>query len=416
MLAGNTDRVSKRTTVLMSGLLVVVAGGAVWFGADFLRDRRLLTNVAAQGQAVREPAASAGSDAAAPAAEGGPANARSAPQPGSLTTADPATGATMDTTLILAGGGVLVSYPAGFDLAVTQEQLLVSSQIPPCDQGFDYCVYLDPAEFAGTNFSSAGLRIDVRDDLGNEAACVLEQPSGYSDLVPIVAGAADFATTMFHGVDQGAAGHFSQGSLGRLYYDSTCYEFESRVAQAQFGNFPRGAVEEFDAADRSTTEERLIGVLDSVSLPDGRAGLWARKVPIEPAVTGPGSRDSDAAAAGTDGALGAVADQHHVVAVAEPAANGSVTSPVRVVGMAPGAWFFEASFPYQLVGPDGAVLSSGAVTAQSDWMTEALVGFEASIEFEVASDTDAVLVLMKDNPSALPENDASFELPLHLLP
>jgi hypothetical protein len=93
-----------------------------------------------------------------------------------------------------------------------------------------------------------------------------------------------------------------------------------------------------------------------------------------------------------------------------------VRSPLRVVGAVSGTWFFEASLPYQVMAADGTVLVSGVVMADSDWMTEALVPIEASIEFDVTSPTDAVLVLAKDNPSGLPENDASFEIPLHLLP
>jgi len=293
MLAGDTDRVNKRTTVLVWVVVVAVAAAAVWFGVGFLRDRRAATSTTATQERTDGESLTAvpraGQQAAAAAAgssvtrtAGNQPSAPSISRPGQETAAD----ATMATTLVLADGEVLVSYPAGFGLAVTQEQLHVSSQIPPCDLGFDYCIYLDSGEFEGTNFSSAGLRIGPRDDLTNEADCMLTQPSGYADLVPVVAGASDFATTMFRGLDQGAAGHFSQGSLGRLYYDSVCYEFATRVAQAQFGNFARGAVEEFEAADLEATDARLMGVLDSVTLPDGRSGLWARKVPTEPVAAG----------------------------------------------------------------------------------------------------------------------------------
>ncbi|HET8986536.1 MAG TPA: Gmad2 immunoglobulin-like domain-containing protein, partial [Trueperaceae bacterium] len=207
-------------------------------------------------------------------------------------------------------------------------------------------------------------------------------------------------------------GHVSNGSLGRLYYESACYEFETRVAHAQFGNFPSGAVVEFDAHDIEATEERLMSVLDEVTLPDGRSGLWARKVPTEPVSSVP-----DAAGATPSGTEAVAPGQSAAdVAIAEPAPDASVRSPLRVVGAVSGTWFFEASFPYQVLSVDGAVLASGAIVAESDWMTEALVPFEASIEFDVTSPTDALLVLARDNPSGLPENDASYEIPLHLLP
>ena len=314
---------------------------------------------------------------------------------------------TVDTTLVLAGSEVLISYPQGFGLATTSGQLPAASQIPPCDDGFDYCIYLDPAEFEGTNFSSAGVRIQQREDLSTEADCVLTQPSGYSDLLPIIAGASDFATTMYQAVGQGAAGQVSEGSLGRLYYDSACFEFETRIAYAQFSNFPAGAVREFDAGARQATVDRLLSVLDGVTLPDGRAGLWARKVAAEQSAAAPDPEP---------GAALEASDAPAMPTMSQPLAGAHVASPLLLVGEAPGTWFFEGSFPYQLVVPDGTVLAGGAVTAREDWMTEGTVSFEATVEFEVATETNAVLVLSKDNPSGLPENDASYETPLLLLP
>lgn len=391
MFAGDTDPVSRQARVLGSLLALLVAGGAAWYVTDLSRDGRTGAGAATPLQAEGAGAAAVTGSPAATPRDADSAAARSLAS--QLTGPAVPNGAEVtddtETTLVLAGGETLVSYPADFGLAVTQEQLLVSSQIPPCEQGFNYCVYLDSDEFVGTNFASAGLRIDQRADLASEADCMLTQPSGYADLVPVVAGASDYATTMFAGVGQGAAGHFSQGSLGRLYFDSVCYEFETRIAQARYENFPQGSVEEYDAEDLAKTEVRLLGLLDSVTLPDGRSGLWARKVP---------------------------AAQPASVTLSRPAAGDAVASPITVVGQAPGPWFFEATLPYELRAADGTVVASGAVHAGDDWMTEGPVPFEAVIEFAVPSTTEAVLVLMKDNPSGLPENDGSFELPLHLLP
>ena len=388
MFARNTDRVSRWATVLSAVVVAGLVGAVVWYVALREGDPSDASDAPGAGQEL------VSDDRASVPLDGAPsANATDASAPGAASgsSAGAASGAVdggNDTTIALADGAVLVSYPDGFGLAVTPEQVQVASQIPPCDQGFDYCLYLDTDEFAGTNFSAAGVRIDERDDLTTEADCMLAQPGGFVGLVPVIAGASDFATTMYQDVGEGAAGHVSTGSLGRLYYGSACYEFETRVAHAQFGNFPRGAVEEFDASDVESTEDRLMSVLDEVTLPDGRTGLWARKVPTEP------THSSPAAARDTQGGADAVVSEQAAaaVAIAEPVAGAEVMDG------------------------DGAVLASGVGMADGDWSTEALVPFEASIEFDVTSPTDAVLVLAKDNPSGLPENDASFEIPLHLLP
>lgn len=405
MFEGDTGRVSRPVVIVVAVLVVTAVSAGLLFGTDLLRD----SGVAADVRAGQEPAQGpASTQPATEAAAGAPGQlaASAAPRAGAPAAQPDAAAESMDTTLVLTGGDVLVSYPEGFGLAVTQEQLQVSSQIPPCDEGFDYCIYLASGAYDGTNFSSAAVRIQQRDDLTTEADCVLAQPGGYSGLVPVIAGASDFATTMYQPVDQGAAGHFSRGSLGRLYYESVCYEFEPRVAQAQFSNFPTGTLEEFDADDLDTTEGLLMSVLDSVTLPDGRSGLWARKVPA----ARPGSP------AGEEAADVAAGREAAVPIVAEPVSGSVVSSPLRVSGEAPGTWFFEATFPYRLVAADGTELTSGTVTAGGDWMTEAPVAFEASIEFEVTTETNAVLVLSKENPSGLPEHDASYEVPLLLLP
>ena len=79
-----------------------------------------------------------------------------------------------------------------------------------------------------------------------------------------------------------------------------------------------------------------------------------------------------------------------------------------------GVWFFEGSFPVALLAEDGTELARGFVTADGDWMTEEFVPFEGELAFEVTGPTPAVLVLMRDNPSDLPEHDAAARYELTL--
>jgi hypothetical protein len=92
---------------------------------------------------------------------------------------------------------------------------------------------------------------------------------------------------------------------------------------------------------------------------------------------------------------------------------GAVTGKeFSVVGQARGVWFFEASFPVKLIDKDGKELDVAVAEAQGDWMTENFVSFKADLKAPQSYIGPATLVLMKDNPSGLPENDASISFPI----
>lgn len=172
-------------------------------------------------------------------------------------------------THTLAGGSVSFQVPEGFGFSVAGEPLLVQHVVPPCDVGYDACVYLSDDAYVGTNFESAGVRISLRDDLGSQDACLHAQPDGYTGLVPTTDVHAGFATSIFSSIGQGAAGHTSVGELRRLYAQDRCYEFETRVAQTEFGNYDPGAIKRFTDGDQAIVEQQLRGVLRSVALPGG---------------------------------------------------------------------------------------------------------------------------------------------------
>lgn len=109
-------------------------------------------------------------------------------------------------------------------------------------------------------------------------------------------------------------------------------------------------------------------------------------------------------------------DPTKLPALSMPEWGAEVTSPVNIAGTAPGPWYFEASFPIELITKDGELLGTGIAQATEEWMTVAPVKFTTSIPFVVSKRTEAFLVLKKDNPSGLPENDASFKVPIALLP
>ncbi len=90
---------------------------------------------------------------------------------------------------------------------------------------------------------------------------------------------------------------------------------------------------------------------------------------------------------------------------------GAVTGKeFEVRGKAAG-WYFEGSFPVKVLDKNGKVLFQGPAQAQGDWMTAEFVPFKISVKVPSTYIGEATLVLEKDNPSGLPENDASISFP-----
>lgn len=92
---------------------------------------------------------------------------------------------------------------------------------------------------------------------------------------------------------------------------------------------------------------------------------------------------------------------------------GAVTGKeFTVMGKARGTWFFEASFPIELIDSYDKSIVRAPAQAQGDWMTENFVPFKATIKVPEAYRGKATLILRKDNPSGMPERDASISLPI----
>lgn len=112
---------------------------------------------------------------------------------------------------------------------------------------------------------------------------------------------------------------------------------------------------------------------------------------------------------------GAEAETDDAVLLSTPLPYATVSSPLLINGTARGLWFFEASFPISLLDSYGNTLGQGIAQAQGDWMTSDFVPFTATITFtagaEIVGDA-GTLVLQKDNPSGLPENEDSLTVPI----
>ncbi len=101
-----------------------------------------------------------------------------------------------------------------------------------------------------------------------------------------------------------------------------------------------------------------------------------------------------------------------LITVELPFPDAVVGKTFSVVGTARGAWFFEASFPIVVIDENKNEIASGIAQAQGEWMTENFVPFTSEILIPESFIGPATLILKKDNPSGMPENDASISFPV----
>lgn len=91
--------------------------------------------------------------------------------------------------------------------------------------------------------------------------------------------------------------------------------------------------------------------------------------------------------------------------------NQTVTSPLTITGEAR-KWYFEASFPVELVDANGKRLAIGPAQAQGEWMTANFVPFKITLTFPAPSTQTGTLIFRNDNPSGLPENQEEYRIPV----
>lgn len=85
---------------------------------------------------------------------------------------------------------------------------------------------------------------------------------------------------------------------------------------------------------------------------------------------------------------------------------------ISVTGKARGTWFFEGSFPVELLDANGVVMQKAIAKADGEWMTEDFVPFSVSIDYAPGITRTGLVVLKKDNPSGDPAHDDAFKIPV----
>ncbi len=102
-----------------------------------------------------------------------------------------------------------------------------------------------------------------------------------------------------------------------------------------------------------------------------------------------------------------------LVTVTSPARGANVSGgTLKAFGSAPRGWFFEAQFPVMVRALDNSVIDRATAQAQGDWMNESPVPFIVAVQISTTYHGPATLVFLKDNPSGLPQNDDSVEVPI----
>ncbi len=126
----------------------------------------------------------------------------------------------------------------------------------------------------------------------------------------------------------------------------------------------------------------------------------------EPAATG----DSGARAATT---FEFTSPKGVTVRLHDWAERRAIASPLEIKGEVPGSWSFEGSFPLALSDPTNKIIAQAVAALEGEWMTNDYVLFTATLTFDAPSEGGGgVLMLRKDNPSGLPENDDAIEVPV----
>lgn len=96
-----------------------------------------------------------------------------------------------------------------------------------------------------------------------------------------------------------------------------------------------------------------------------------------------------------------------------PLPNSKVTSPLKVSGTAPAGWMFEGQLTLKLLDSKKKVITQGIgkETVPGSWQTGKPAQFSGTLTFTTI-DTSGFLVVEAGNPSGLPENAKTYEVPV----
>lgn len=102
------------------------------------------------------------------------------------------------------------------------------------------------------------------------------------------------------------------------------------------------------------------------------------------------------------------AEAHPEISLSNLSNNQAIASGFTVQGKVKGNWFFEGSFPVEILNANRQKLSTVLAQTKEDWMTSEMIGFFAKLDFPKPLTDHGYVVFRRDNPSGLPEHDREF--------
>lgn len=108
--------------------------------------------------------------------------------------------------------------------------------------------------------------------------------------------------------------------------------------------------------------------------------------------------------------------KENIISVESVTPNQIITSPLRISGKARGFWYFEGSFPLELIDASGKRIFMKPVLADGEWLTEDFVPFDSSFTFSNTQATSGTLIFHKDNPGAGVGQGDTLKIPVRFDP
>lgn len=106
----------------------------------------------------------------------------------------------------------------------------------------------------------------------------------------------------------------------------------------------------------------------------------------------------------------------NMITVSSPLVAGVAAALPQVAtisGTARGMWFFEGTFPVEVVDQEGNVVGRGQAKAEGKWMTENFVPYTVNIQTTGATvGAMGSILLKKDNPSGEEDKNDLLEVPV----
>ena len=110
--------------------------------------------------------------------------------------------------------------------------------------------------------------------------------------------------------------------------------------------------------------------------------------------------------------IGNAVEKADLIRVNMPKPNNVVSSPLTIEGEARGNWYFEASFPVEIVDANGNRLGIVPAQAEGEWMTTDFVPFKTVLNFNAPTTATGELILHKNNPSGEARFDDQLRIPV----